>query len=231
MDQLTGTAPASGGVPPAPGPLGGAITPATGGGAALGSDFETFLRMLTTQMRNQDPLNPVESSDFAVQLATFSSVEQQVRTNELLGGLAAQMATQGMGQFPGWIGLEAEVRGPVRFSGEPVVVETVVDVRADAARLRVTDEDGAEVARLPLPLESGPLLWTGRDGQGRPLPEGRYRLEVLSLVAGDTIASHEVHMRSRVAETRLEGTEVRLVLENGQSVAPSGVIGLRPPPG
>ena len=38
------------------------------------SDYETFLKMLTVQMQNQDPLNPVESSDFAAQLATFSSV-------------------------------------------------------------------------------------------------------------------------------------------------------------
>ena len=50
----------------------------------ISSDFETFLRMLTVQMQNQDPLNPIQSSDFAVQLATFSGVEQQVRTNDLL---------------------------------------------------------------------------------------------------------------------------------------------------
>ena len=43
-----------------------------------GGDFETFLKMLTTQIRNQDPLNPMEGSEFAVQLATFSGVEQQV---------------------------------------------------------------------------------------------------------------------------------------------------------
>ena len=50
--------------------------------SALSSDFETFLKMLTVQMENQDPLNPVDSADFAVQLATFSSVEQQVLTND-----------------------------------------------------------------------------------------------------------------------------------------------------
>ena len=45
--------------------------------AMINSDFETFLKMLTAQMENQDPLNPIESSDYAVQLATFSGVEQQ----------------------------------------------------------------------------------------------------------------------------------------------------------
>jgi len=225
MDQITGIATGSA----ATAPLTSAAGAAPGDRAALSADFETFLRMLTTQMQNQDPLNPVESADFAVQLATFSSVEQQVQTNDLLTGLGAQMATLGMGQFPGWIGLEAEARAPVRFAGDPVAVEAVVDPRADAAELVVTDGQGTEVARAALPAESGPLLWAGRDAQGRALPEGRYTLAVRSLAGGETIASHEAHMRARVAETRLDGGAVRLVLDNGQSVAPSEVVGLRPP--
>ena len=50
----------------------------------ISSDFETFLKMLTVQMENQDPLNPTDSSEYAMQLATFSGVEQQVLTNDLL---------------------------------------------------------------------------------------------------------------------------------------------------
>ena len=65
-------------------------TAAAGSSAkAISSDFETFLKMLTVQMQNQDPLNPVDSSDYAVQLATFSGVEQQAQTNDLLKGLTA----------------------------------------------------------------------------------------------------------------------------------------------
>lgn len=228
MDPLTGIAPGIATTSPAAPAASGAPGGST---SALSSDFETFLRMLTAQMRNQDPLNPVDSADFAVQLATFSSVEQQVQTNQLLTGLGAQMATLGMGQFPGWIGLDAEVRAPVRFTGDPVALEAVVDPRADAAELIVTDAQGTVVARSALPAESGPVLWTGRNAQGRPLPAGTYTLSVLSQAAGDTIARHEPHMRSRVTETRLDSGEVRLGLQNGQSVAPSEVIGLRPPQG
>ena len=74
MEPLSGIAPA----PAAPVARSTADGAETGGNSALSSDFETFLRMLTTQLQNQDPLNPVDSADFAVQLATFSSVEQQV---------------------------------------------------------------------------------------------------------------------------------------------------------
>ena len=50
----------------------------------ISSDFETFLKMLTAQISNQDPLNPIDASDYSTQLATFSGVEQQVLTNDLL---------------------------------------------------------------------------------------------------------------------------------------------------
>ena len=64
--------------------------------SALASDFDTFLRMLTTQMQNQDPLNPIDSTDYATQLATFSGVEQQVRTNSLLADLGTWLAETDM---------------------------------------------------------------------------------------------------------------------------------------
>ena len=50
-------------------------------GAGAGADFQTFLTMLTAQLKNQDPLSPMESTDFAIQLATFAGVEQQALGN------------------------------------------------------------------------------------------------------------------------------------------------------
>ncbi|MAU53706.1 MAG: flagellar basal body rod modification protein [Roseovarius sp.] len=204
--------------------------PAAAGSGALGPDFETFLRMLTTQMRNQDPLDPVDSADFAVQLATFSSVEQQVLTNDLLTGLGAQMATLGMGQLAGWIGLEAEVDAPVRFAGAPVTLGTTVDPAAETAELVVTDEQGVIVQRVAIPPQGGPVPWQGRDALGLPLRAGTYRITADSQAGGKTIARHEVHLHARIEEARLENGTVQLVLETGQSVDAREVLGLRPPP-
>jgi flagellar basal-body rod modification protein FlgD len=67
-----------------------AATTAPPANRALPSDAVTFLNMLTVQMRNQDPLNPMAPTDFAVQLATFSSVEQQLQTNTLLQSMLSQ---------------------------------------------------------------------------------------------------------------------------------------------
>ena len=61
----------------------------------VNSDYLTFLKMLTAQVKNQDPLDPMSSDDFSAQLATFSGVEQQVKTNDLLEALGAQVGAMG----------------------------------------------------------------------------------------------------------------------------------------
>ncbi len=205
-------------------------TEAPGNRNALSSDFETFLKMLTTQMRNQDPLNPVESADFAVQLATFSTVEQQVRTNDLLSGLGAQIDTLGLGQLSGWIGLEAEARMPVTYQGEPVTVTTDIDPQADAARLVVTDEQGRLVQQQDIPPISGQLDWTGLDGSGGPLPDGRYILTVQSISKGETVKQHAVTTHNRITEARLGDGETEIVLADGQSLSSTEILSLRQPP-
>lgn len=221
---------------PKPGASGAASAPkatadaGAGSGNALSSDFETFLKMLTTQMRNQDPLNPIESADFAVQLATFSTVEQQVRTNDLLGGLGARIDTLGLGQLSGWIGLEAEARVPVAFKGEPVTLTTKVDPQADAAQLVVTDGQGRVVQRQDIAPESGRLDWTGRDAAGTPLANGTYNIAVQSLAKGETLAQHDVSVHSRITEARLASGETQIVLADGQSLSATEIISLRQPP-
>ena len=90
------------------------------------SDYETFLTMLTTQLENQAPLDPVESQDLAVQLATFSGVEQQTLTNELLSQLSQALGAGSMSEMSNWIGRDVLTEKPVSFAGSPVEVEYTV---------------------------------------------------------------------------------------------------------
>lgn len=197
---------------------------------AFSSDFETFLKMLTTQMRNQDPLNPVESSDFAVQLATFSTVEQQVLTNDLLTDLGARIGALGLSQVSGWIGMEALAEIPVAFDGRPVTLSATVDSQAASAEIVATNAQGIVVNRQPIPAISGQVEWAGRDPAGLPVTDGVYKLSVHSLVNGETIARHDAQVHSRIAEAQFEAGEVRLLLENGQRILASQVLGLRAVP-
>ncbi|HHL22186.1 MAG TPA: flagellar basal body rod modification protein [Aliiroseovarius sp.] len=195
--------------------------------SALSSDFETFLRMLTTQMQNQDPLKPIESSDFAVQLATFSGVEQQVRTNQLLEGLAGQMNLDGLSQLAGWVGMEARVAAPAQFDGAPVTLYPQPATAAQEAVLVVRDARGEVVERLPVPVSTEPLTWAGAGANGTPRPAGLYSFELESYAGGDLISTTPVELYSRITEARsAQGASV-LVLSGGAEVSPAEVQALR----
>lgn len=113
----------------------GTIGQSTNSGTLIESDFQTFLVMLTTQMQNQDPLNPIDSTDYASQLATFSGVEQQVKTNQLLESLSAQIGLSGIAQYAGWVGMEARVDAPSMFNSVPITLFPTPAIDADQAIL------------------------------------------------------------------------------------------------
>lgn len=204
-------------------------TPFTAGGSnrTISSDFETFLRMLTVQMENQDPLNPVEASDYAVQLATFSSVEQQVLTNDLLKSLSGQMNVAGLAQLGAWVGQEVRVAAPAWFDGAPITLAPNPAAAADTVDLVVTDSAGLEVQRLPLPVSSDPVDWAGVTSDGVPLPDGLYTFTVESLADGAVILSEPAEIYARVSEVRSEGGTLRLVLPGDVRVDSTAVTGLR----
>ncbi len=197
--------------------------------SVISSDFQTFLTLLTTQLENQDPLNPLDSSEFAVQLATFSGVEQQVKTNDLLRDLAAGIGAAGLSQFAGWVGMEARVTAPARFDGAPITLAPAPDPASDAATLVVRDATGREVSREPMPPVSAPVLWAGTGPGGQPLPAGLYTFEVESLNRGEVTSVRPVDHYARVSEVRQGPDGVELVLNGGSVVAASAVSALRTP--
>lgn len=199
------------------------------GGTMIGSDFETFLKMLTVQMQNQDPLNPMESTEFATQLAAFSTVEQQVRTNDLLSALGAQMGALSVSQLSGWVGMAARADMPVNFSGSPVTLTVKGDDLADSATLVVSDALGKEVQRLSVSPDRHEMEWAGVTASGAPLPSGTYSLTVESHSRGELISVDPVHVHARIVEARNEDGTPILVMDSGQEVESSDVVGLREP--
>lgn len=229
MQTATTTAPST---PPQTAGKTSAGTPAgtSGTSASLSPDFQTFLTMLTTQLRNQDPLNPVQGSDFAVQLATFSNVEQQVRTNDLLAGLGDRVGLMGLGQLAGWIGMQASSNAAVEFDGTPINLDVSPAQAADTVQLVVTNAQGEEVQRSPIPTQSGQITWAGTDAAGQPLPPGRYQVSTESFANGTLLASTPAQWQGRITEARVENGQTVLHLDTGQTLAAGDVLALSSPP-
>jgi flagellar basal-body rod modification protein FlgD len=197
----------------------------------ISSDFDTFLRMLTVQMQNQDPLNPIDSADYAVQLATFSGVEQQVRTNQLLADMQGKFSQLGMAEMASWIGKEARSPAPVRYDGTPVTLSPNPAVGANRAVLSVTDAQGNLVSREEIPVSAEPYQWLGAGIDGNPLPPGTYSIALESLNGETVMATTPVEHYARVVEARGGPSGTKLVLAGGVEVLASDVTALREPQG
>lgn len=193
----------------------------------VSSDFETFLRMLTVQLQNQDPLNPVESSDYALQLATFSSVEQQVKTNDILSSLGQQMGLLGLSQLSGWVGMEARVAAPAYFDGSAVTVYSEIPTIADAAIMVVRNDSGEEVYRSAVDVSEDSFQWAGNGVDGQPVVPGLYKFEVESYVNEELVSTKVAQIYSVVTEAKFDNDEMVIVLRGGAEVPASSITAIR----
>lgn len=194
-----------------------------------GADFSTFLKMLTTQMQNQNPLNPIEASDFAVQLATFSGVEQQVQTNQLLSRLTERLLVDDMST---WLGTEVATEQGFRISGEPVTFALQEPPQGVTRRdLVLQTETGLEALRLPLGLGQDTATIDPASDGPTPLLSGAYRAKVEEFRGDDLIAQQNARQFLAVREVRQDPGGLVLVLASGQTLAAQDVVALRKPSG
>lgn len=210
------------------GAFGNTATAGSGSTAtAATSQFETFLKMLTTQIKNQDPLNPMEGTEFAVQLATFSGVEQQVQTNQLLARLLQGSDGGQLGQLSGWIGREVRTNAPVWFDRSPLTLQIDSVADADTVSLVTLDARGNEVLREEIGTGSGEVDWQGKRADGEPLPEGLYSFRIEARKDGEIIKTQDVEAYTRVTGVEMVGDEARLILTGGGSATLDDVTALR----
>ena len=151
--------------------------------AHLADNMDTFLKLLTTQMKNQDPLNPMDSSEFTQQLVSFSEVEQSIASNmnlEKLIGL--QQATQATG-IVNYLGKEIEAVGnqtPLQDGSATWQYE--IPANAASVVLNISGSDGKVVYVGGGEADEGShtFNWNGKDTNGNSLTDGLYNLEVIA---------------------------------------------------
>lgn len=206
-----------------------ATSPSSATSAVISSDFEVFLQMLTAQAQYQDPLEPIDNSEYAAQLAQFSMVEQQVTTNDLMEDMLAALGANDMASAANWIGLEALVQGPAQFSGSPITIAPNPPIDAEQVTLVVTNAQGTEVQRQAMPLGAEPFAWDGRKANGTFFEPGEYRFEIESKSNDEILATDPALVYSRVTEARVDSGATLLVLNSGYMIDATNVLGLREP--
>jgi flagellar basal-body rod modification protein FlgD len=171
-------------------------TEATSGSRTrLAENFDTFLTLLTTQLKNQDPLSPMDSTQFTQQMVQMTGVEQQLLTNDLLSKLVAN-SNSGISTAVSLIGKEVRaVSDTAALQGGKA--DWVYDLDQDAQEVKVEVVDATTGATVHSSTLSGDALkagehtftWDGKDRSGRALPNGgSYKLRITTKdTTGETI--------------------------------------------
>jgi flagellar basal-body rod modification protein FlgD len=152
------------------------------GQASLNTDYNTFLQLLTTQLKNQDPLSPMDTNTFTQQLVAMNGVQQQLQSNSLL----QQLVNQGSSSGPAvdLIGKTVQANSPTVAMTNGVANWTYqLNGQAASATLNVTDSSGKVVWSQAAPnLAAGqyPFTWNGQTLTGGQVTSGTYTLGVVA---------------------------------------------------
>lgn len=156
-------------------------------GAGLAEDFDTFLQLLTTQLQNQDPLEPLKTQEFTNQLVQFAGVEQQINTNDRLDQLVDLQGDGKAATAVSFLGETVEAESNVlalRDGTAPLSYD--LENRAEVATIQIADQQGNVVRSLEVDTNAGShdVVWDGTDANGNELPDGNYVMQ-LQAVDGD----------------------------------------------
>ncbi|HWK47042.1 MAG TPA: flagellar hook capping FlgD N-terminal domain-containing protein [Stellaceae bacterium] len=156
----------------------------TNASATLTSNYNTFLTLLTTQLQNQDPTAPMDSSTFTQQLVQYSQVEQQIDTNKNLTTLISQGKSSEAATAVSYIGKSVEVQGSqLSLSSGTATVGYVLPSTAASATVTITDSSGNVVKTISGGTATGSqtVTWDGTNSSGTQMSDGTYSFSVSAL--------------------------------------------------
>ena len=144
---------------------------------------QTFLNLLTTQLQNQDPLDPMKNEDFIAQLAQFSSLEELMGISSALDSVYTGIAAMNNATMANLLGTEVVAMGnEFSYDGEgPVTLQFDAAAELEGGTVTITNESGSVVWSGALPAQNageGSFEWDGTDMDGQPVPEGRYTFSI-----------------------------------------------------
>lgn len=154
---------------------------------------DRFLKLLVTQMQNQDPLNPMDNSQVTTQLAQLNTVTGIDQLNKTLGQMAASSAAQQSLQAAMLVGRDVLVAGnQLSFSGQPVNYGVDVPQAVDGAIINISDSKGNVVKSFQTgtqPQGATTLQWDGLDASGKALPAGTYVISAKANSGGAAVTA------------------------------------------
>ncbi|WP_372424229.1 flagellar hook assembly protein FlgD [Salinarimonas chemoclinalis] len=184
---------------------------------AIAQNFDQFLTLLTTQLQAQSPLDPLDTNQFTQQLVQFASVEQQIKTNEMLGSLLTSTRAANVSTASSFIGKRIEAMGrEAQLENGQATWSLTLPRAASRAAVEILDATGRVVATRQQALQAGKqsFVWDGRTDTGAVAPPGSYAIRVQGLDAAGQPVEVSTTFSGNVTGLDLTGAEPVLIAGN-----------------
>jgi flagellar basal-body rod modification protein FlgD len=181
----------------------------------LSGNFDTFLTLLTTQLQNQDPMNPMDSDQFTQELVSFSGVEQQINTNDNLKTLISLQQGNSSNNAINYLGKNITITdGSGQLTDGAAHWSYALGSAAASTTIVVTDANGKVVYTGKGETGAGQhdFDWDGKDNSGNQLDDGTYKVAVTSLAADGSTLQTAVASSGTVSEVNFTGSEPYLMV-------------------
>ncbi len=165
--------------------------------STIAGNFDQFLLLLTTQLKNQSPLDPMDTNQFTEQLVQFAGVEQQLKTNDTLSSLLSLSAASTATNAVGFIGATITADGATTRLANGAASWQLNASTAGTATVTIKDANGNVVQTMTRSLVAGDqtLNWDGSTSIGSAAPDGQYTVSV----DGRSVAGEAITVKTQIS--------------------------------
>ncbi|MGA2288398.1 flagellar hook assembly protein FlgD [Bradyrhizobium sp.] len=212
------------GTTPAPASSSASSSSAAAGASALANqqiagNFQSFLTLLTTQLQNQNPLDPLDTNQFTQQLVEFAGVQQQINTNDSLSTLVSLQQTAQSTQALGFVGKTAVVNGNTAALTNSSATWDLSIPSASTVNISITSSTGQTVYTGSYSAQAGnnqPFAWNGQGSDGTQWPDGQYKLTATAADSAGNPVAVTTQIQGTVSSVDLTQSPPLLTI-NGQT--------------
>lgn len=205
------------------------------GSQSLAADFSSFLQLLTIQLQNQDPLAPMDSTEFTNQLVAFAGVEQQININSKLDSLVAMELGNAMSSALDYVGKDVSyVSSEFNFDGTRSIDMTYAysgGKEVLSSKIRIYNEEGDLVFETNASTAAGKneFKWDGKDENGVVQPAGTYEIKIDALDTDNKAVQSTIVVSGSVRGVETQNGLIYLLIGE-RAVSLGNVINVSQPP-
>jgi len=202
--------------------------PTTSNGTSAADLSKNFLKMLTVQLQNQDPMNPMDNAAMTSQLAALNQVDGINKLNTSVTALVAQMQSANFMNLSSSVGKTALAAGSnVYYSGQPVGMAAKLDAPVESLKAVIRDSKSQIVNQFDFgatPSGTTDFIWDGGNDAGKQVAAGMYTLELTATDAQGKTFSPTSYVGAMVASIGQDGSDMKVGLSDGRNILTTDIV-------